>query len=605
MEKFRKSSVQIGLAAFFLCVSISSQVQAAQLSATWDAGISGIQAVGITGVSVQDGIDAGMKSEQDGTDAGIWSEQDNTYTDQPDQSGMGTGMQMDASGRSVQAEAAIIEVESGFVDAKGNFWKMKSGSGFLIANQENATYIVTNSSSVSNTPGKIKKYCKKHKIDIENIQLQNFIRVVITGDVTAAAEVVVKSAEKDYCVLSAANVASQKETLKLGSSADMAVNEMVSAYGFEKQTGKEKTPIEYSPADVRLVQGVVTQTETYLEGGGYVAHSAPVVQGMEGGPLLDEDGYVVGLNCKKSPEDDTGIAYALPIDEISAVLDNFAIYYGSRAIDEAGVQLSSVYQECTAVMAENAYRKESMEALELAMETASDVMALEQPKAQELQTASRILYEALGTLEPKTEQITIAVMVMAVCDIVLFLIMLVLAVKNVHENKWMELQRMHSASQKAAQRHNSQMQAPSSAGYARQQSLYNNVVQGQQGLQNASVQRQTQQQRADSFRQTVTPPAGRRLRLLRQKTGQTAVLNKNQYIIGKSQTMADFCIADNQTISRKHAMLFEDNGGWYVDDLNSLNGTSVNGRKIVPGQPVQLKSGDEISLSDEAFLVRD
>ena len=103
----------------------------------------------------------------------------------------------------------------------------------------------------------------------------------------------------------------------------------------------------------------------------------------------------------------------------------------------------------------------------------------------------------------------------------------------------------------------------------------------------------------------VTPPAGRRLRLLRQKTGQTAVLNKNQFIIGKSQTMADFSIPDNQTISRKHAMLFEDNGGWYVDDLNSLNGTSVNGRKIVPGQPVRLKSGDEISLSDETFLVQE
>ena len=52
-------------------------------------------------------------------------------------------------------------------------------------------------------------------------------------------------------------------------------------------------------------------------------------------------------------------------------------------------------------------------------------------------------------------------------------------------------------------------------------------------------------------------------------------------------------------------MLFEDNGGWYVDDLNSLNGTSVNGRKIVPGQPVRLKSGDEISLSDETFLVQE
>lgn len=594
MANLKKSGIRTGLAALFLCVSISSQVQAA---AVQDAGITDTPNTEMQ----PGGADAGIQPGQDGT--GMQPGQDGAGTGmQPGQGGMGAGMQTDASGQTVRAEAAIVEVESGFVDAKGSFWKMKSGSGFLIANKENATYIVTNSSSVSNTPGKIKKYCKKHKIDTENMQLQNSIRVVITGDVTAAAEVVIKSAEKDYCVLSAANIASQKESLKLGSGAGVAVNEMVCAYGFEKQTGKEETPIEYSPADVRAIQGVVTQTEVYQEGGGYLAHSAPVLQGMEGGPLLDADGYVIGLNCKKPAEDDTGIAYALPIDEISAVLDNFAIYYGSRAIDEAGVQMESVYQQCAAVLEENGYKKESMEALELAMETAAGVMALEEPKAQELQTASQMLYEALGTLEPKTEKITIAVMVMGVCDIVLFLCMLVLAVKNAQEKKWMELERMHGASQQAAQGRNSQMQQPRAAGYS------GSGMQGQpspQAMYHGGRPGQQAAQRADSFRQPVTPPAGRRLRLLRQKTGQTAVLNKNQFIIGKSQTMADFSIPDNQTISRKHAMLFEDNGGWYVDDLNSLNGTSVNGRKIVPGQPVRLKSGDEISLSDETFLVQE
>lgn len=93
--------------------------------------------------------------------------------------------------------------------------------------------------------------------------------------------------------------------------------------------------------------------------------------------------------------------------------------------------------------------------------------------------------------------------------------------------------------------------------------------------------------------------------MVRQKTGQTVVLNKNQFVVGKSQTLADYCITGNQTISRKHAMLFEDNGAWYVDDLNSLNGTCVNGTKVVPGQAVRLKSGDEITLSDESFIVQD
>lgn len=466
-----------------------------------------------------------------------------------------------------RAEAGIIEVESGFVDAKGTFWKMRSGSGFLISNKENATYVVTNSSNVSNTPGKIKKFCKKNRIDTENMQLTNTVRVVVTRDVTAIAEVVVKSAERDYCVLSVANVASQKESLKLGSSAGLEENAQVYAYGFPKQADAEDM-MEYSENDVCSIRGAVTQTQAYQENGVYLAHSAPVVQGQEGGPLLDADGYVIGLNCRQSPEEDTGIAYALPIDEISAVLDNFSIYYGSRAIDEAMGQLEAVYQECESLVATGDYKRASIEKLEESMEDAGQVMKQEEPSVEELQNASGSLTAAKDLLERKTPALTITIVILAVCDVLLLIVMIILAVKNSQEKKQMEMQRVQ----------------PSNAG--------------------AGIPRQQVQVNGGQYRQPVAPPAGRRLRMVRQKTGQTIVLNKNQFVIGKSQTLADFALADNQTISRKHALLYEDNGIWYVDDLNSLNGTCVNGAKVVPGQPVRLKSGDEVTMSDEAFLVQ-
>lgn len=482
----------------------------------------------------------------------------------------------------VRAEAGIIEVYSGFVDTKGKFWKMNAGSGFLIANKESATYIVTNCSSVSNTPQKIKKFCKKHKIDTENMQLTNTIRVVITGDVTAEAEVVVKSVEKDYCVLSAANVVSQKESLKLGDSAAVAVNDMVFAYGFPEQLDTAQgTVLAYSEMDVRKVQGAVMQTDAYLEGGVYLAHSAPAMLGAAGGPLLDADGYVIGLNCKQSLQEDTGISYALPINEISAVLDNFSIYYGSRAIDEARAQLTAVYQECVTVQTEGSYKKTSMEALEQALAASQEVMKQQEPLAADLQNAVQALDAAKAGLVPKTATLTILIVVLAVCDGILFIWMLVLAIKNANEKKQMELQRMQGGSYPG--------QGALNAGYPGQNSGYP----------------RSPAQSAKQRRRPVAPPAGRRLRLLRQKTGQIVVLNKNQFIIGKSQALTDFCIPDNQTVSRKHAILFEDSGGWYVDDLSSLNGTCVNGRKVVPEQPVRLKGGDELSLSDETFLVQD
>lgn len=515
----------------------------------------------------------------------------------------------------IRAEAGIIEVLSGFVDAKGKFWKMRSGSGFLIANKEHDTYIVTNSSNVSNTPQKIKKFCKKNSIDTENMQLVNTIKVVITGDVTADAEVVVKSAEKDYCVLSAANVVSQKESLKLGDSTRLMVNDMVCAYGFPEPSGTQEDTMQYSEMEVRKVQGAVTQTEAYLEGGVYLAHSAPVIQGSAGGPLLDADGYVVGLNCKQSPEDDSGIAYALPIHEITAVLDNFSIYYGSREIDEARAQLTADYQECLQIQAAGGYKKASMEVLEQALAAAEEAMAQEEPYAADLREASQTLYAAKDGLIPKTEVLTIAIAVLAVCDLLLFIWMLVLAVKNAKEKKQMELQRMQGA--QAVQQNNRMPGQPVPSAPQSQNTVYigqqnarypgqQSVPGAQQGYQqNAGYPVRPARQNADDSRRPVAPPAGRRLRMIRQKTGQTVVLNKNQFIIGKSQSLADFSMPDNQTVSRKHALLFEDQGGWYVDDLNSLNGTSVNGTKVVPGQPVRLKSGDEITMSDEAFLVQE
>ena len=84
----------------------------------------------------------------------------------------------------------------------------------------------------------------------------------------------------------------------------------------------------------------------------------------------------------------------------------------------------------------------------------------------------------------------------------------------------------------------------------------------------------------------------------------TVMVNKTQFVLGKSQNQADFCITDNQTVSRRHAVLFENHGSWYVDDLNSLNGTFLNGRKITAGQAAAVRDGDEIRLSDESFLIQ-
>jgi serine/threonine protein kinase len=61
----------------------------------------------------------------------------------------------------------------------------------------------------------------------------------------------------------------------------------------------------------------------------------------------------------------------------------------------------------------------------------------------------------------------------------------------------------------------------------------------------------------------------------------------------------DFVIA-GRTVSRRHARLWFDNGRWYLEDIQSVNGTFVNNTRIY--QPVALNDGDVVSFGDEIVI---
>jgi hypothetical protein len=59
-------------------------------------------------------------------------------------------------------------------------------------------------------------------------------------------------------------------------------------------------------------------------------------------------------------------------------------------------------------------------------------------------------------------------------------------------------------------------------------------------------------------------------------------------------------VVDAATVSRRHALLTFRDGGWIVQDLESTNGTRVN------GQPVgrcRLSAGDHLGLADQLLQV--
>jgi hypothetical protein len=73
--------------------------------------------------------------------------------------------------------------------------------------------------------------------------------------------------------------------------------------------------------------------------------------------------------------------------------------------------------------------------------------------------------------------------------------------------------------------------------------------------------------------------------------GRRNVLSGSRVVVGRSRE-ADIVLQD-PNVSRRHAELRRDDGGWQIVDLGSTNGIKVNGRRV-DSQP--LSAGDQITI---------
>ncbi len=80
--------------------------------------------------------------------------------------------------------------------------------------------------------------------------------------------------------------------------------------------------------------------------------------------------------------------------------------------------------------------------------------------------------------------------------------------------------------------------------------------------------------------------------------GTNYILNQEETIIGRNPTTHITLLDDG--ISREHAIILhdEEDSLYMIEDLQSTNGTKVNGKRI---RSVELEDGDEIQIGRTLF----
>ncbi len=100
---------------------------------------------------------------------------------------------------------------------------------------------------------------------------------------------------------------------------------------------------------------------------------------------------------------------------------------------------------------------------------------------------------------------------------------------------------------------------------------------------------------------TVSAAKPKGMQLTRLRTKERVSFPGEVVRIGRSSQNA-YCITGNASIGRSHAALVRRGNDCYLKDLGSVNGTSVNGRRLGGNQACRLQSGDRIQLADEEFV---
>ena len=205
------------------------------------------------------------------------------------------------------------------VSKSANVTNFSTGSGFAVGKAgQPASLFVTNYHVIAANPEAV-------SIVLNSLADQQS---------TIPAKVVAGSQETDIAILQTDQPIPNRTPLPLESAKGLEVTQQVYALGFPGTADSETdqgSDLPSTPDEVTVTSGTVTKKQAVIKSTSYVQIDATVNHGNSGGPLMTEDGFVVGINSRISLNADktqaAGTNYSIYIDYIMDILDKNNIPY--------------------------------------------------------------------------------------------------------------------------------------------------------------------------------------------------------------------------------------------------------------------------------------
>lgn len=80
-------------------------------------------------------------------------------------------------------------------------------------------------------------------------------------------------------------------------------------------------------------------------------------------------------------------------------------------------------------------------------------------------------------------------------------------------------------------------------------------------------------------------------------------INEYPCVIGKMESKAD-CVISDKLVSRVHVRILYEDNSFFIEDLNSMNGTYVNGNRLRPYEKEKIEIGDIIRIAVYEYIFK-